>query len=50
MWNGRGATGAPLLTDFAINWVRQPLGPVAGHQPVVGEQMGFFVTAATRAA
>jgi hypothetical protein len=46
MWNGRGATGAPLLTDFAINWVYDGRwGPMQGHQPVVGEQMGFFVTA-----
>lgn len=46
MWRDRTATGAPLLTDFAINWVYDGRwGPMEGHDPVVGEQMGFFVTA-----
>lgn len=46
MWNGRASTGAPLLTDFANNWAYDGRwGPMMGHQPVVGERMGFFVTA-----
>ncbi|HEV3059160.1 MAG TPA: VCBS repeat-containing protein [Vicinamibacterales bacterium] len=46
MWAGRPSTGAPILTDFARNWIYSPRwGPGWGHQPVVGEQMGFFVTA-----
>jgi hypothetical protein len=46
MWRDRGSTGAPLLTDFARNWVYDGRwGPMAGHQPVVGEQMGFFLSA-----
>src|SRR4051794_11831977 len=45
MWRGRASTGAPLLTDFAKNWVYDARwGPMMGHQPVVGEQMGFFVS------
>ena len=46
MWRGRASTGGPILTDFARNWVYDSRwGPGWGHQPVVGEQMGFFVTA-----
>lgn len=46
MWNGRPSTGAPLLTDFARNWAYDGRwGPMQGHQPQVGELMGFFVTA-----
>lgn len=46
MWNGRASTGAPILSDFAINWAYDGRwGPMMGHQPVVGELMGFFVTA-----
>jgi hypothetical protein len=46
MWNGRGNTGAPLLTDFAINWAYDGRwGPMQGYQPHVGEAVGFFVTA-----
>jgi hypothetical protein len=45
MWRGRVSTGAPLLTDFARNWAYDSRwGPMQGHQPVVGEQMGFFLT------
>jgi hypothetical protein len=45
-WRGRPSTGAPILTDFAINWAYDSRwGPMMGHQPVVGEQMGFFVSA-----
>ena len=46
MWRGRGNTGAPILTDFAVNWAYDGRwGPMSGYQPHVGEQMGFFVTA-----
>ncbi len=46
MWRGRPSTGAPILTDFAKNWAYDSRwGPMQGHQPVVGEQMGFFLTA-----
>jgi hypothetical protein len=46
MWRGRVSTGAPLLTDFARNWAYDSRwGPMRAHQPVVGEQMGFFLTA-----
>lgn len=46
MWSGRGNTGAPLLTDFAINWAYDSRwGPMNGYQPHVGEQVGFFVSA-----
>ena len=46
MWRGRPNTGAPILTDFAINWAYDGRwGPMAGYHPHVGEQMGFFVTA-----
>jgi hypothetical protein len=46
MWRGRASTGAPILTDFARNWIYDARwGPGYGHQPVVGERMGFFVTA-----
>ena len=46
MWRERPSTGAPLLTDFARNWVYDSRwGPMQGHQPVVGEQMGFFLSA-----
>src|SRR3954470_1744418 len=45
MWRDRASTGAPILTDFAKNWVYDSRwGPMMGHQPVVGEQMGFFVS------
>ena len=46
MWRGRDGTGAPILSEFARNWAYDSRwGPMAGHQPQVGEQMGFFVTA-----
>jgi hypothetical protein len=46
MWRGRPSTGGPILTDFARNWAYDARwGPMMGHQPVPGEQMGFFVTA-----
>jgi hypothetical protein len=46
MWRGRESTGAPILTDFAINWAYDSRwGPMNHYQPSVGERMGFFVTA-----
>jgi hypothetical protein len=46
MWQGRPSTGAPILSDFASNWAYDARwGPMAGHQPQVGEQMGFFLSA-----
>ena len=46
MWQGRPSTGAPILSDFAKNWAYDSRwGPMAGYQPQVGEQMGFFVSA-----
>jgi hypothetical protein len=46
MWRERPSTGAPILTDFARNWVYDGRwGAMANYQPQVGEQMGFFVSA-----
>lgn len=46
MWQGRPSTGAPILSDFARNWAYDARwGPMAGHQPQAGEQMGFFLSA-----
>ena len=46
MWRQRPSTGAPILTDFARNWAYDGRwGPMAGYQPQVGEQMGFFLSA-----
>jgi hypothetical protein len=46
MWRGRAGTGAPILANFATNWAYDARwGPMAGYQPHVGEQMGFFLTA-----
>jgi hypothetical protein len=46
MWRGRSSTGAPILSDFAINWAYDARwGPMNHYQPQVGELMGFFVTA-----
>src|SRR4029077_15085610 len=46
MWRGRPSTGAPILTDFARNWAYDARwGPMNGHRPAVGEQMGFFLSA-----
>ena len=43
---GLGRSGGPP-SGFAGNWYYSPQvwGPLAGHQPAVGEQVGFFVTA-----
>jgi hypothetical protein len=46
MWRGRPSTGAPILAEFARNWAYDGRwGPMNGHQPQVGEQMGFFLSA-----
>ena len=46
MWQGRPSTGGPILSDFGSNWAYDARwGPMAGHQPQVGEQMGFFLSA-----
>jgi hypothetical protein len=46
MWQGRPSTGAPILSDFPRNWAYDARwGPMAGYQPQVGEQMGFFLSA-----
>jgi hypothetical protein len=54
MWRQRASTGAPLTeivpgtgsSQFAVNWAYDGRwGPMAGHQAVAGEQMGFFVSA-----
>lgn len=46
MWRGRGATGAPILANFANNWAYDGRwGPMSGYQPHAGEQMGFFLSA-----
>ncbi len=40
------STGAPIIADFARNWAYDARwGPMMGHQPVPGEQMGFFLSA-----
>jgi hypothetical protein len=45
-WNGLASSGGQP-SRYASNWYYNPLiwGPLAGHQPAVGEQVGFFVTA-----
>ena len=46
MWQGRPSTGGPILAEFAANWAYDARwGPMAGHQPQPGEQMGFFLSA-----
>lgn len=46
MWWDRVATGAPILTDFARNWVYDSRwGGMTKYQPKAGEQMFFVVTA-----
>ena len=46
MWRTRGYTGAPIISNFASDWAYDSRwGPMMGHQPHAGEQMGFFVTA-----
>jgi hypothetical protein len=45
-WNGLDRSGGPP-SQFAHNWYynAQVWGPLDSHQPVPGEQVGFFVTA-----
>ena len=45
-WYGLGRQGGPP-SQFANNWYYSPQvwGPLASHQPAVGEQVGFFITA-----
>lgn len=46
MWRGRASTGAPIIAEFARNWAYDSRwGPMMGHQPRAGDQMGFFVSA-----
>jgi hypothetical protein len=45
-WNGLASSGGQP-SRYASNWYYNPLiwGPLSSHQPAVGEQVGFFVTA-----
>ena len=45
-WHGLGRSGGPP-SQFANNWYYNPQlwAPLTYHQPSVGEQVGFFVTA-----
>jgi len=45
-WYGLSRQGGPP-SQYAANWYYSPQvwGPLATHQPAVGEQVGFFVTA-----
>jgi hypothetical protein len=45
-WRGRYEAGGPL-PEYAQNWYYDPIrwGPMTGHQPAVGEQVGFLITA-----
>jgi hypothetical protein len=45
-WNGLDASGGPPQ-DYAMNWFYDPIrwSPMTGHQPAVGETIGFFVCA-----
>jgi hypothetical protein len=45
-WRGLYESGGPV-TQYAQDWYYDPIrwGPMAGHQPAVGEQVGFFITA-----
>lgn len=45
-WYGLGRSGGPP-SQYAQNWYYSAdvWGPLTGHQPSVGEQVGFFVTA-----
>jgi hypothetical protein len=44
-WRGLYESGGPV-TQYAQNWYFDPIrwGVMSGHQPGVGEQVGFFVT------
>jgi len=45
-WHGLDRAGGPPQ-DFAMNWFYDPVrwAPMTGHQPAVGETIGFFVCA-----
>ena len=45
-WYGLDKNGGPP-SGYAMNWYYDPLrwGPMVGHQPAVGEMVGFFVSA-----
>jgi hypothetical protein len=45
-WHGLDRAGGPP-SQFALNWFYDPSrwAPMTGHQPSVGEQIGFFVCA-----
>jgi hypothetical protein len=45
-WHGLARSGGPP-SMYAQNWYYSPQvwGPLASHQPAVGEQVGFFLTA-----
>lgn len=45
-WRGLDRNGGPPA-QYAQNWYYDPVrwGPMAGHQPAPGEQVGFLVTA-----
>jgi hypothetical protein len=45
-WHGLDASGGPP-GEFAMNWFYDPIrwSPMTGHQPAVGETIGFFVCA-----
>jgi hypothetical protein len=45
-WNGLDYAGGPP-SQYALNWFYDPArwAPMTGHQPAVGEQIGFFVCA-----
>src|SRR5204862_8281208 len=45
-WRGLDRNGGPP-SGYAMNWYYDMIrwGPMVGHQPAVGETVGFFVTA-----
>ena len=44
-WRGLYENGGPV-NQYALNWYFDPIrwGPMTGHQPAPGEQVGFLVT------
>jgi hypothetical protein len=44
-WRGLYENGGPV-NQYALNWYFDPIrwAPMTGHQPAVGEQVGFLVT------
>lgn len=46
MWKGRESTGAPLPSEFALNWAYDGRwGTMANYSPHAGELVGFFLSA-----